>query len=223
MENKRNFWRDNGLSLVMFGFFAVFLIGQSIVGWHDYNDEQQSHHQAALSLGAYLVSGPYWAAVFENWESEFLQMGAYVVLTAYLFQRGSSESKDPDEDSPSDEDPRGHSDDPNAPSPVKRGGKQLKVYENSLALALFGLFFLSFIGHSWGSMIAFNEDQREHGEKAVSYLQYLVSSRLWFESLQNWQSEFLAVFTLAVLSIKLRQKGSPESKPVAAPHDQTGD
>jgi hypothetical protein len=160
--------------------------------------------------------------VFENWESEFLQMAIYVIFTAFLFQRGSAESKDPDTVSELDEDPGQHQHDPQAPGPVQKGGLALTLYAHSLSMALLVLFGLSFLGHAVTGTHHYNEEQRAHGQAPVSLLQYVSTSRFWFESLQNWQSEFLAVGTLAVLSIWLREKGSPESKPVHSPHAETG-
>ncbi len=214
--------RDHGLSLTMFGLFLIFLAAQTVTGFNEYNEDQQEHNQQQVGFIEYLGSGHYIEAVFENWESEFLQMSAYVVLTAYLFQKGSSESKEPGEDEAVDEDPEQERDREDAPWPVKRGGFILKLYENSLGLALFLLFLLSFIFHAMGGAREYSEEQMAHGGQAVSIIQYLGTWRFWFESFQNWQSEFLSIVALVVLSIFLRQKGSPESKPVAAPHHQTG-
>jgi hypothetical protein len=218
----QRFLRDNGLSLAMFAFFALFLLGQSFTGWHVYNDDQQEHGEETVSYPDYLHTGHFIEATFENWESEYLQMGAYVFFTVYLFQRGSSESKDPDTDEPVDEDPRQARDRPDVPRPVRQGGLVLRLYENSLTLALLGLFLLSFVLHAIGGVREFNQDQLAHGRHALSTLDFLRTSEFWFQSFQNWQSEFLAVFSLVVLSIVLRQRGSPESKPVAAPHRETG-
>lgn len=220
---KRSFWRDNGLSLAVFGCFLLFVAGQTLTGWNDHNNDQKLHHEAPDSLGEYMTTGDYYEALFENWESEFLQMGAYIVLTAFLFQRGSSESKDPDKDAPVDEDPATKKDAPDAPAPVKAGGWRLALYKHSLSLAFFALFLFSFIGHAIGGAHAYSDELQSFGKAPLSTLQYMGSARFWFESLQNWQSEFLAVFCIVVLSIKLREFGSPESKPVAAPHSQTGD
>lgn len=218
-----NFFRNNGLSIVMFLLFFFALVGQSITGFMEYNDDQQDHNRPNITFPAYLVSGHFVEAVFENWESEFLQMGAYVILTVFLFQKGSSESKDPDKkEEKVDEDPRDAKNE-DAPSPVKKGGLALKLYENSLTITLFLLFLLSFILHAVGGHDEFNKGQMEHGSSAtVSVLGYMATSRFWFESFQNWQSEFMSVGALVVLSIFLRQKGSPESKPVASPHSETG-
>jgi quinol-cytochrome oxidoreductase complex cytochrome b subunit len=213
--------RDNGLSITMFALFLVFLAAQSIAGYKTNNSDNQEHGQPPESYIQYLTSGAFVEATFENWESEFLQMGAYVLLTAFLIQKGSPESKDPDGDQV-DQDPRTQRDDPDAPGPVKRGGLVLALYEHSLSLALFGLFLLSLVLHALGGHAEFNQQQLEHGAAPVSLWSFATSSEFWFQSMQNWQSEFLAVAALTVLGIFLRQRGSPESKPVAAPHAQTG-
>jgi len=213
--------RDNGLSITMFALFLVFLAAQSIAGYKTNNTDNQEHGQPPESYLQYLTSGAFVEATFENWESEFLQMGAYVLLTAFLIQKGSPESKNPDGDQV-DQDPRTQRDDPDAPGPVKRGGLVLALYEHSLSLALFGLFLLSLVLHALGGHAEFNQQQLEHGAAPVSLWSFVTSSEFWFQSMQNWQSEFLAVAALTVLGIFLRQRGSPESKPVAAPHAQTG-
>ncbi|HEU0301178.1 MAG TPA: DUF6766 family protein, partial [Longimicrobium sp.] len=154
---------------------------------------------------------------------EFLQMAMFVILTAFLFQKGASESKDPEKDhEPVDEDPRSHRDDPNAPGPVKRGGLILALYENSLAITLSLMFLAAFALHGVTGLAEYNAEQTEHGERAVSLMGYMGSPQFWFESFQNWQSEFLAVAALTLLSIRLRQRGSPESKPVHKAHSETG-
>jgi len=214
--------RNNGLSLVTFGLFVVFLVGQLISGYCEHNQDQKEHGQPSVKLGAYLVSGHFLESVFENWESEFLQMAAYVVFTAFLFQKGSAESKDPSKSEEVDEDPRRHRRDPEAPAAVRKGGLRLKLYEHSLSLALLGLFVLSFAGHIFAGSEHYNEDRLEHGQPPLSLMAYAATARFWFESFQNWQSEFLSVSAIVVLSIWLREKGSPESKAVASPHRATG-
>jgi hypothetical protein len=214
--------RENGLSLVLFGLFALFLGAQSVVGWHEHSQEAREHGRAVLSYLQYLTSGHFLEAVFENWESEFLQMAAYVFLTSFLYQKGSAESKKLDEENPQDADPNQERDRPDAPGPVKRGGLALWIYQRSLCLTLSLFFLLSFVGHAIGGAREYSQEQVAHGELAVSAWQYLGTSRFWFESFQNWQSEFLSVAAIVLLSIWLRQKGSPESKPVDAPHSQTG-
>jgi hypothetical protein len=212
---------NNSLALTMFSIFLVLLFLQSITGWRVSNADDAQHRQPTQSYGRYLRSGHFAEATFENWESEFLQMGAYVALTAFLLQRGSPESKKPQGD-PSDADPRESADDPGAPWPVRHGGVALKVYEHSLSSALLLLFLLSFVGHLLGGHAEYDQQQLAHGEAPVSLWSFLTSAPLWFQSFQNWQSEFLAVFALAVLGVFLRERGSPESKPVAAPHAETG-
>lgn len=215
--------RENGLSLVLFGlFFAAFILGQSLFGWNEYNNDLEEHGQPIVSLSQYLVSGHFLEATMENWESEFLQMGVYVVLTAFLYQKGSAESKSLSGSEPVDRDPRRFKNKKHAPGPVRRGGWMLRVYEHSLSLAFLLLFLGSFFLHAVGGQSVYNEEQMLHGQPAVSLVGYMETSRFWFESFQNWQSEFLAIGAMVVLTIFLRQRGSPESKPVDSPHWQTG-
>jgi hypothetical protein len=146
----------------------------------------------------------------------------YVVLTAFLYQRGSSESKPVGEPAPQDEDPREKRDDPKAPWPVHRGGWVLRLYENSLSILFAVLFVASIAVHAVSGAAAYSSEELQHGGEPVSVWQYLASSQFWFESFQNWQSEFLAVAVIVGASVYLRQRGSPESKPVAEPHVETG-
>jgi hypothetical protein len=213
---------DRSLTLTMLGFFVLFVIGQTLTGWQVNNDELVEHGRAALPLAAYLQSGHLWEAMFENWESEFLQMSAFVMFTAYLYQVGSPESRRPGVTEPVDVDARRFAHLPDAPWPVRRGGWVLVVYEHSLGLALFLLFVASWGGHVLGGWAEYGEAQTLHGEAVPSLLEYVTSSRFWFESFQNWQSEFLSVAAMIWLSVYLRQRRSPESKPVHAPHSETG-
>jgi hypothetical protein len=217
----RRLWRHHGLSLTLFGLFLLCTLGQSVVGHRHYTAEQQAHGYPALGYLAYFRTGHFVEALAENWESEFLQMAAYILLTAGLRQRGAPESKKLDAEEPVDADPR-QSVDPQVPWPVRRGGLLLTLYAHSLTLALGGLFGLAFLLHAVGGVRHYNAEQLAHGETPITLLQYLGSAALWFESLQNWQSEFLALGAMVVLSIVLRQQGSPASKPVAAPHHETG-
>lgn len=217
----RNVLKNNGLSLVLVFFFLLFWIGQSLAGFYDYNNDQQEHGQSPISYSQYLRTGAFLEASAENWESEFLQMFAYVLLTGLLIQRGSAESKAPAEEEKQQAE-RKPTPKHLQPWPVRRAGWVLKIYEHSLSLAFLLLFLLSFVFHGIGGARDYNQEQAEHGQPAVSLLGYFASSRFWFESLQNWQSEFLAVFAMVVLSIWLREKDSPESKEVDAPHSQTG-
>lgn len=175
-----------------------------------------------MQLLEYLTSGAFLSGVFENWESEFLQMSAYVVLTAYLFQRGSAESKDPDGPEEVDQDPAERAGEQKSPLPVRVGGLWRFLYSYSLGMALALLFVASFVLHWVNSAAAANAEAAMHGEPPATLLEHLGSAALWFESFQNWQSEFLSTAVIVVLSIWLRYRGSPESKPVAAPHAETG-
>jgi hypothetical protein len=219
----KQFWRNNGLSVVMLGlFFLIFMFGQAWSGWFEDNEDRVEHGQRRQGLSTYLTSAHFAEATMENWESEFLQMGVFIFFTVFLYQKGSAESKDPDKREEVDRDPRNVRDKRNAPWPVRRGGWILKVYENSLSLAFFLLFAVSFVLHAVSGRLQFNKEHALHGAAPVSFGGYMTSSRFWFESFQNWQSEFLAIGCMVVFSIWLRQKGSPESKPVDAPHSETG-
>ena len=214
-------WRENGLSIVLGGMFLVFLVAQSLTGHRVEVEESREHGDSPPTYTEYLGSGGFVEATFENWESEFLQMAAYVVLTIGLRQKGSAESKKLSGKEKVDADPRLTRDKGSAPWPVRRGGFVLTLYENSLGIAFALLFLLSFVAHALGGAAHYNQDQLLHGGAPVTSLEYLGTARFWFESFQNWQSEFLAVGSIVVLSIFLRQRGSPESKPVAAPHSET--
>ena len=221
-RGRSGFLRDNGLLLACLGLFAVFFLGMIVSGAATYNQEQQEHGaREQVSVVKYLTTGDFVEATFENWESEFLQMGMYVVLTAFLYQKGSSESKPVHEAAPQDEDPRDVTPNRWTPWPVRKGGWALRIYEHSLAIAFFAMFLASFFLHAVGGVKAFNEEQLQHGETAISVWGYLTTSQFWFESMQNWQSEFIAVAAIVGLSIFLRQRGSAESKPVAEPHRHT--
>jgi hypothetical protein len=219
----RRFFHENGLALAMFALFVLSFVGHVLAGSASSNDERREHGQPPLSLVAYVTSGELVESVFENWESEFLQMGAFVWMTVFLRQRGSPESKKCDGSEDTDEDPALHRHDPKAPWPVRRGGLALALYKHSLTIALLSLFALSFLLHAAGGAAAVNDEARLHGQPLVTTWSYLGTPRFWFESLQNWQSEFLSMFTLIVLTIFLREHGSSQSKPVAAPHEQTGE
>ncbi len=216
------FLRNNALSLAAGLLFAMSLVGQALTGHRVFVEEALEHGRPTLPFGAYLESGAFLEAVFENWESEFLQMAVFVVLTKFLRQRGSSESKTFDSPESVDEDPREKANDPDAPWPVRRGGISLAIYQRSLSLSLAALFVFSFALHAVEGMRNHNDEQLAHGGETVGVLAYLASAKFWFESFQNWQSEFLSVAALVLLSIVLRERGSPQSKPVAAPHADSG-
>ena len=218
----RRWVRENGLSIALFGLFILFLSAQSLTGWRSSNADRQEHDQRTLGYGSYLTSAHFVEATFENWESEFLQMAAYVVLTAWLVQKGSSESKPPEGDPELDANARMQRNKKDAPGAVKKGGWRLVMYENSLGLAFAILFLMSITLHAIGGAREYSAEQVAHGGAPVPISQFVTTSTFWFQSFQNWQSEFLAVGMIVVLSIFLRQKGSPESKPVAAPQTETG-
>lgn len=213
--------KDNSLTIVLLLFFVGSIVGQWLTGWQVQVTNALRHGQTGLSLASYTWSAEFLSSVFENWESEFLQMSAFVVLTAFLVQRGSSESRDPDSP-PRDADLEQQAMGPGAPGVLRWGSIARALYSRSLGIALFVLFLLSFVVHWTQSARAAAKDALAHGETPVSVFAYLADPQLWFESFQNWQSEFLSTAVLIVLSIFLRQRESPESKPVAAPHGQTG-
>jgi hypothetical protein len=214
--------KDNSLSLVLFALFLIFLIGHSVAGVRHYNEEQTVHGQPEVSYAEYVKSGEFVESVFENWESEFLQMGSYVLLTVFLYQKGSAESKKLIGKEPTDQKPR-KSSAAGAPGPVKTGGFSLKIYENSLSIAFLLLFLMSFWFHALGGASASCDENLVHADpECPSTVEYISTSKFWYESFQNWQSEYLAVFAIVVLSVYLRQKGSPESKAVNSPYAETG-
>ena len=211
--------RNNSLSLIFLLLFIIALIGQFFSGYVDNNKKRKEQGQTSLSIGSYVYSGHFIQATFENRESEFLQMALFVVLTISLRQKGSSESKKVKGTEEVDREPSAKRKD--APWPVKKGGIYLKIYNHSLTIALLILFLISFVLHFYGSIKNENEELTLKGLPPETFGQYIFSSRFWFESFQNWQSEFLSVFAIVVLSIFLRQKGSPQSKPVDAPNYET--
>ena len=220
MTRKHTFIYRNGLTLALVGLFLFSITGQIVAGWKEYNHEREEFHRGPVTLNAYFNTGHFYQTTFENWESEFLQMGTYVLLTIWLRQQGSSESKHLDKKEEVDRDPDPSKKD--APLPVKKGGILLAIYKNSLSGAFIALFLISFVLHACGSFKNYNEEQVFQGKQTIPFEVFIKESRFWFESFQNWQSEFVAVISIVVLSIFLRQHGSPESKPVDASHKETG-
>ncbi|HVI32761.1 DUF6766 family protein [Phenylobacterium sp.] len=214
--------RDNGLTIALVLLFLGSLLGHMVSGFSHENEERLQHGQVLISFGEFLRGGAFLSTLFENWESEFLQMWTYVTLTAYLFQRGSPESKDPDAPAAQDRDPKLDENNPDAPGPVRAGGMARALYAHSLGLALMILFLASFVLHWVNSLRQASEEALEHNQPPPELLAYLGDARFWFESFQNWQSEFLSTAVLVVLAIFLRERGSPESKAVGAPHARTG-
>jgi hypothetical protein len=211
MPGKYSWVYRNSLSIVFAGLMISSLVGQIYTGWLEHNDFLKDHKQHEETISEYLVSGHFLQATFENWESEFLQMALFVVFTIFLRQQGSSESKDCD-DKIFDETeliPKKDS-----PWPVKKGGIYLSIYKHSLSISLFSLFFLSFFLHWYGSWLDFNEKQIIENKNMQEFLEYLGNKKFWFESFQNWQSEFLSIFSIIFLSIYLREYGSSQSKKI---------
>jgi hypothetical protein len=213
--------KDNSLSIVFFILFLLSLFGQVIMGLQEHNDEIKELGGATVSISEYLTSGHFFQSTFENWESEFLQMALFLILSMFLYQKGSSESKDPDKDEEVDREPNPKKKD--APWPVKKAGIILSLYKHSLCYAITFIFLISFALHWYGSLKDYNEEQKLKNKPTETAVEYLSNTRLWFESFQNWESEFLSIFSIVVLSIFLREKGSPQSKPVDAANSDTGD
>jgi hypothetical protein len=210
----KTFFGDNGLTITLVAMFLFSALGMIWSGHAAYNEELQHHGSTAIGLQAYLTSGDFLSALFENWESEFLQMSAYVMLTAVLFQRGSAESRDPDDPNRPDDE---------LPAASRRRRPVLSwLYSYSLGIALAVLYVISFALHWWASLAAANAEALRHGGEAQSLVSYAMDANFWFESFQNWQSEFMSTAVLVVLSIFLRHKGSPESKPAGAANSETG-
>ena len=222
---KHTFLYRNSLSIVLLAVMLLFWAGQFVTGWKDHNSDLTEHGRAALTAFQYAGSGHFISATFENWESEFLQMAIYVLLTIWLRQMGSSESKklEGEEGADNEEVDKEPRPGPEAPWPVNRGGLWLRLYNNSLTIAFTLLFLLSFFLHFGGSLKSYNGEQLMKGRPEATAGEYIAGAHFWFESFQNWQSEFLAVASIVLLSVWLRQKGSPQSKPVDAPVSQTGD
>jgi hypothetical protein len=216
---KDSYFRRNGLTIVFLLLFLVTLCAQALTGWKEHNQELQDDHAPEISLGTYLQSGHFISATFENFESEFLQMGLYIVLTVGLRQRGSAESKAMNEEEDVDREPKPGKD---APWAVNKGGLIQKIYENSLAICFSLLFIISWSFHLYGSWQDHNIQQVIQHKPKDTVMAYLAQPNFWFESFQNWQSEFMSVLSIVFFTIYLRQKGSPESKPVDAPHMETG-
>ena len=220
----RRFLFENGLSLFFGGIFLATLLGQSFAGQRSFNAEQAEHGAEPVSWLDYVLSPDFGGKVLENWQSEFLQFTLFILATVWLVQKGSNESKKLDEvGGESDEKQRvGGYAPKNAPALAKRGRDAVRwLYENSLVLAMSSIFLLSWFGQSLNNLRVENEELRQHGEQTVRWVDYVFSADFWERTLQNWQSEFLAVGTMAVFTIYLRQRGSPESKPVGSPHDET--
>jgi hypothetical protein len=218
------FVKLNGLSLCFLALFLAALIGQALVGHGEFNNEQLAHNGDPISLGRYVLSSDYGADVLENWQSEYLQFTLYILATVWLLQRGSPESKELDNAGlESDEEQKvGRHATDDSPRWARIGGWRTKVYSQSLLIVMTAIWLLTWLGQSITGYTAYNEEQLTHLEATVSWAGYVGTNDFWSRTLQNWQSEFLAVGSMAILSVYLRARGSPESKPVGAPHTATG-
>jgi hypothetical protein len=216
--------RNHSLSLVFLGMFLAALIGQAIAGHAEYNNEQIAHMSEPISIWRYLVSSNFGQAVMENWQSEYLQFTTFILLTVWLVQKGSPESKKLDEiGRESDEDQKiGEHATERSPKWARARGLKLWLFSNSLVVVMGTIWIGTWFAQSVTGWSNYNAEQIDHQQKTLSWVGYLGSADFWQTTLQNWQSEFLAVGSMAVLSIYLRQRGSPESKPVGAPHEATG-
>jgi hypothetical protein len=220
----KRFVRENSLGLGFGALFLGTLVAQALVGHADFNSGQAAHHGDPIGLWRYVFSSSYGVDVLENWQSEYLQFTLYIVGTVWLLQKGSPESKELDQaGGESDEDQKlGEHADADSPRWARVGGLRTRIYSNSLLLVMGTIFLLSWLGQSITGRVAYNAEQFDHQEAAIGWQQYVATPDFWNRTLQNWQSEFLAIGSMAVLAIYLRQRGSPESKPVGAPHTATG-
>ena len=220
----RRFVRDNGLSLFFLVLFFATVAAQSVAGQHAENADLAEHGSNAISWRAYVGSTSFAGALMENWQSEFLQFSLFIAATIWLLQKGSNESKPlSDAGVESDEQQRvGRHAPADGPGWAKADDLRTRIYENSLLIAMTAIFFATWFGQSLNNWRVFNEEQAAHDASPVSWGRYLLDPDFWEKTLQNWQSEFLAVGTMAVFTIYLRQRGSAESKPVGAPHEATG-
>ena len=218
------FARRNGLSLFFLSIFLLALGLQSLAGWQDFNNDQLRHQGDAIGYGRYLLSSEFGVAMLENWQSEYLQFALYIAATIWFLQQGSPESKELDKAGTESEREQkiGRHADRRSPAWARVGGARTWLYSNSLLLVMGAIWLLSWLGQSITGRVAYNAERIEHHQASMGYLDYLGSADFWERTLQNWQSEFLAVGSMAILAVYLRQRGSPESKPVGAAHEHTG-
>jgi hypothetical protein len=220
----RRFLRDNGLTIAFLTMFLVALAFQAVAGWDVANEEHDRHAEPTVSFLRYVASSDFAAAVAENWQSEYLQFTLFILLTVWLLQRGSPESKElgkagreSDEEQQVGEHAREDS-----PRWARASGIKRTLYENSLLLVMGVIWIGSWFAQSITGLTKYNAERLSHQQDTLSWPGYLGSSDFWETTLQNWQSEFLAVGSMAILAVYLRQRGSPESKPVGASHEATG-
>jgi hypothetical protein len=221
----KEFVKENSLSLFFLAIFLLALVGQAIAGHNLYNEEALAHKEETIGFWRYLSSSDFGNAVMENWQSEYLQFALFAFATVWLLQKGSPESKELDRaGTESDEEQKvGRHAEEDSPLWARVGGVRTAIYSNSLMIAMALIFLGSWFAQSVTGWTDFNQEQHDHGEPRLSWWSYVGSSQFWEATLQNWQSEFLAVGSFAILVVYLRQRGSPESKPVGAPvYDATG-
>jgi hypothetical protein len=218
------FVRENGLSLAFGVLFVGTLVAQAFVGHADFNAQQLAHDGDPISLWRFLRSSEFGVDVLENWQSEYLQFSLFIFGTVWLIQRGSPESKEPGKAGLESDEQQlvGRHATERSPAWARVDGWRRTVYSNSLLLVMGAIWLASWLGQSITGRVAFNAERFDHRQDAVSWLAYLATPDFWNRTLQNWQSEFLAVGSMAMLAVYLRQRGSPESKPVGAAHDATG-
>jgi hypothetical protein len=224
----RRLVREQSLSLVFGGLFLAALAGQAFAGWHDYNNLETWHAQMAgeapqtLSFGRYVTTSSFAQAVTENWQSEYLQFTLFILLTVWFIQKGSPESKQPGEAGGGSDREQlvGRYAKPRSPKWAKAGGWRTAIYSNSLVIVMATIWVWSWFAQSVSGWSEYNAERLQHQQASLSWVGYLGSADFWQTTLQNWQSEFLAVGSMAVLAVYLRQRGSPESKPVGAAHEQ---
>jgi hypothetical protein len=216
--------RNHGLSLFFLAIFLAALVGQAFTGQDSFNHAQAAAHADSITIWRYVTSSSYWADVLENWQSEYLQFTLYIWVTVWLVQKGSPESKPLDKaGTESDEDQKvGEHATADSPRWARAGGWRTRLYSNSLVTVMLTIWALSWFGQGVAGRIDYNAQQIDNHLAPVGFLRYFTTSDFWNRTLQNWQSEFLAVGSMAVLSIYLRQRGSPESKPVGTSHEATG-
>jgi hypothetical protein len=215
---------ENGLALFFLALFFLAVIAQSVAGLYEFNHDQELHGEATVSYLRFIGSSAFGAALLENWQSEWLQFWVFALATVWFVQKGSNESKKLEDVGLEDDRKQrvGRFAPANAPRWARVKDWRLRLYSNSFAIVMALIFVASWLGQSLASWTVFNDEQTAHDGQTVSWGRYLLSSNFWERSLQNWQSEFLAVGTMVVFTVYLRQRGSPESKPVGAPHEETG-
>jgi hypothetical protein len=220
----RRFLYDNGLSIAFGVMFLAALVGQAFAGWDVFNEDQDRHAGDHISLGRYLASSHFGSAVMENWQSEYLQFTLFILFTIWLIQRGSPESKEPGKEGRESEEAQllGRHAHDDSPGWARVEGFRPFLLSNSLLLVMGAIWIGSWVAHSITGVAEYNAERLSHKQDPLSWWSYVGTSDFWESTLQNWQSEFLAVGSMAILTVYLRQRGSPESKPVGAPHHATG-